>query len=130
MKGFCSEFGAQQKVQIDFGYSNIPDSIPQETSLCLFRILQEGLTNAVRHSGVGHFDARLSGLHGEVELTVRDSGKGFDPEAAESNRGLGLVSMLPEFRITSFAGGSPQPPRFADETRRSEPLMTTSQPFC
>src|SRR6185369_12181478 len=39
MKGFCSEFGAQQKVQIDFGYSDIPDSIPQETSLCLFRIL-------------------------------------------------------------------------------------------
>jgi PAS domain S-box-containing protein len=93
MRGFCAEFGAQQKVQIDFGYINIPDSIPRETSLCLFRILQEGLMNAVRHSGVHHFDARLRGLHGEVELTVRDSGKGFDPEAAESNQGLGLVSM-------------------------------------
>jgi len=90
-------------VQIAFTHSNVPDSLPQEISVCLFRILQEGLTNAVRHSGVRQFVAQLQGRDGEIELTIRDAGKGFDPEAAENNRGLGLVSMRER---VSLVGGT------------------------
>ena len=90
---FCREFAEQQKVEIDFTHEGMPRSVPQEISLCLFRILQEALQNAVKYSGVRHFTVRLEGTPAEVQLTISDRGAGFDPQSALSGRGLGLISM-------------------------------------
>src|SRR5262249_2920828 len=57
------------------------------------RILQESLSNAIKHSRAQRFEALLRGKSGEIELTVRDNGKGFDVEEAMKSKGLGLVSM-------------------------------------
>ena len=58
---FCREFSEQQKVEIDFTHEGMPSSVPKEISLCLFRILQEALQNAVKYSGVRHFTVKLEG---------------------------------------------------------------------
>jgi PAS domain S-box-containing protein len=92
-KGFCQEFSEQQKVKIDFTHADIPPAMPEEISLCLFRVLQEASQNAVKHSGVRHFEVELRGAPDGIHLNVRDSGVGFDPEALDNNRGLGLISM-------------------------------------
>ena len=93
MRGFCQEFGEQQKVEIDFQTHDLPSPVSPDISLCLFRVLQEALHNAAKHSGVRHFEVRLWGTSDEIHLTVRDSGAGFDREAAKKSRGLGLISM-------------------------------------
>ena len=93
MRSFCTEFGAQQKAEIDFAHSNVPSSLPHDISLCLFRIMQEALLNGVKHSGARRFEVNVQGLVKEIQLTVRDAGVGFDPELAGSIRGLGLISM-------------------------------------
>jgi PAS domain S-box-containing protein len=93
IKSFCHELSAQQEVKISFAHSGVPRSLPRDTSLCLFRVLQEALRNAVKHSRVRHFGVDLRGVEGAIQLTVRDSGVGFDVEAARNNCGLGLVSM-------------------------------------
>lgn len=93
MKSFCQEFSEQQRVKIDFTHSNVPSDLPQEVSLCLFRILQESLQNAAKHSGCRDFTAHVEGLPSQVQLTIRDSGVGFDVEQAIQKRGMGLVSM-------------------------------------
>jgi signal transduction histidine kinase len=67
--------------------------VPEEISLCLFRVLQEALQNAVKHSGAQRFEVELRGALDGIQLMVRDAGLGFDPEAVVNNRGLGLVSM-------------------------------------
>jgi PAS domain S-box-containing protein len=92
-KSFCQELAEQHKVEVDFTHADIPPSVPEEISLCLFRVMQEALHNAVKHSGVRHIEVELRGASDGIHLTVRDSGLGFDPEAAVSDRGLGLVSM-------------------------------------
>jgi len=93
MRGFCREFAKHQKVEVDFTHSNVPGSLPPDVALGLFRVLQEALRNAVKHSGVRKFEARLLGVRDGIQLTIRDSGKGFDPDATASGDGLGLVSM-------------------------------------
>jgi PAS domain S-box-containing protein len=93
MRGFCEEFGAQQKVEIDFKTHDLPRPLPPDLSLCLFRVLQEAIHNSAKHSGGRHFEVRLWGALDEVHLTVEDSGVGFDLEGARASRGIGLVSM-------------------------------------
>jgi signal transduction histidine kinase len=56
-------------------------------------VLQEALQNAVKHSGKRHFRVELHGNAEEIQLSVSDSGVGFDPVEAISSRGLGLISM-------------------------------------
>ena len=91
--GFCEELSDQQSVEIDFHSENISETLPIEISLCLFRVLQEALRNAIKHSGSRRFEVRLRGEADAVELTVKDSGSGFDPQQGVRGRGLGLTSM-------------------------------------
>src|SRR5271157_3100943 len=99
MRGFCQEFGQQQKLKIDFLADDLPSGLPPDISLCFFRVLQEALHNSTKHSGARHFEVRLSGTSGEIHLTVTDSSVGLDSDAAKTSRGLGLVSMEERLRI-------------------------------
>jgi PAS domain S-box-containing protein len=101
MKGFCKEFGGKQNVEVAFDSEGMPASVPQEISICLFRVMQEGLHNALKHSGVKLFDVELLGWPTEIRLTVRDLGKGFDTELAKDAPGLGLVSMQERVRLVN-----------------------------
>jgi signal transduction histidine kinase len=49
--------------------------------------------SAVKHSGTRNVEVRLLGIQDQVQLTIRDRGKGFDPEITMAVKGLGLVSM-------------------------------------
>src|SRR6201997_2289889 len=70
MRGFCQEFGEQQKVEIDFQAHDLPSMVSPDTSLCFYRVLQEALHNSAKHSGVGRFEVRLWGTSDEIHLTV------------------------------------------------------------
>jgi PAS domain S-box-containing protein len=91
--GFCRELSEQKNVIVDFACGGLPYKVPHDVSLCLFRVLQEALHNAVKYSEVTRFTVRLNGTLEEIHLTVRDSGVGFDTKAAIHGRGLGLISM-------------------------------------
>jgi PAS domain S-box-containing protein len=90
---FCREFSGQHKVQVEFNHSDIPRTVPNEIAICLFRVLQEALQNAVKHSGARHFHVELRGTSGEIWLIVSDPGVGFDWHGALDGQGLGLISM-------------------------------------
>jgi PAS domain S-box-containing protein len=99
MRGFCKEFGEQQRVEIDFNAYDLPSPLSSEISLCLFRVLQEAVHNSAKHSGVKHFEVRLWGTSEEIHLSVKDSGAGFYREAAKESRGLGLISMEERLKV-------------------------------
>lgn len=98
-RGLCREFGEQNKVEIRFSSVNVPRNLPKEISLSLFRVLQEALSNAFKHSGVKSFSVELRGIDGRVELDVSDSGHGFDRERSKEVSGLGLISMQERMQI-------------------------------
>lgn len=112
IRGFCTEFAKQHDVTIDFRDKNVPNHLPKDISLCLFRVAQEALQNAMKHSGTRRFSVDVRGTGDEVKLVVSDAGAGFDVEEAKRNRGLGLVSMQErihlvhgQFNVESSPGG-------------------------
>ena len=78
-KGFCAELSEQQKVKIDFRHDAVPRELPSELEVCLFRVLQEALRNAVKHSHVQQVKVELHAGSKDLHLMVRDSGVGFNP---------------------------------------------------
>jgi len=98
-KSFCRELSEQHQAEIDFRDMAMPRSVPKEISLCLFRVLQEALQNAMKYSGVRHIKVELRGTEGEIQLTVSDLGIGFDPQDAIHRRGLGLISMRERMQL-------------------------------
>ena len=100
-KSFCHELSEQRNVRIEFKHSDIPAAIPNEISLCLFRVLQEALQNAVKHSADQNFTVKAHGTKEGISLTVSDSGIGFDWQDAMNRRGLGLISMRERLRLVN-----------------------------
>jgi signal transduction histidine kinase len=100
MKSWCKQFGEKQGIQIDFVH-DVQSILPPEIGLCLFRVQQEALHNAAKHSGVKQIDVELREASAEVHLIVRDSGRGFDVEAVKQGRGLGLTSMRERVRLVN-----------------------------
>ncbi len=47
---FCREVSQQQSVEVDFSASDIPDGVPRDVAVCVFRVLQEGVYNAGKHA--------------------------------------------------------------------------------
>jgi PAS domain S-box-containing protein len=98
IKSWCKEFGERQRVRIDFS-KDVHSALPIQIGLSLFRVLQEALHNAMKHSGVKRIEVQLREDSGEIHLIIRDSGKGFDVEAALQGKGLGLTSMRERVRL-------------------------------
>jgi PAS domain S-box-containing protein len=93
IRSYCREFSQQHDVSVQFADENVPGFVPRDISLSLFRVTQEALQNALKHSGTRQFSVSLRGSANEILLEVDDRGKGFDMEGAKLDRGLGLVSM-------------------------------------
>jgi PAS domain S-box-containing protein len=128
MKSFCNELSAQQKVDISFAHSDVPQSLPPDISLCLFRVLQEALRNAVKYSGVRHVEANLQGVQGAILLTVRDSGVGFNVEEAMKDHGIGLISMRERVSLVRGAFSITSKPMAGTEINVRIPLTTEALP--
>jgi two-component system sensor histidine kinase DegS len=84
------------------------------------------LNNAVKHSGVRHFEAQLEGVSGELQLTVRDRGLGFDPEIAMYNEGIGLISMRERLSLVKGTMSIVSKPGGGTEITFRVPLFTSS----
>jgi PAS domain S-box-containing protein len=97
----CREFSTRQHLKIDFHSDNIPTELPKDTALVLFRVLQESLQNAAKHSGAARVQVSLSGRSHAIQLTVRDDGIGFNPEQALTGAGLGLTSMKERLKLVN-----------------------------
>src|SRR5437867_3161714 len=100
IRGWCMEFGERQRMEINFK-NDVSSALPLDIGLCLLRVLQEALHNAIKHSGVKRVEVQVVEHSNEVHLTVSDSGRGFDIEAARRGRGLGLTSMQERVRLVN-----------------------------
>ena len=96
---FCEEFTAQRGIQVVFTHKDVPPSVPPEISLCLFRIVQEGLRNVQKHSGAAHAQVSIETMNDTLHLSISDDGAGYDVKNGAGRQGLGLWSMRERVRL-------------------------------
>jgi two-component system sensor histidine kinase UhpB len=90
-RSLAESVGVQVRVETDA----LDGVLSPEAELALYRIVQEALSNVVRHSGAARASVRLSRAPGVVAATVEDDGRGFSVAnvLAGERRGLGLFGM-------------------------------------
>jgi len=100
LDGLQSEL-SRPDVTITFAHENVPPMLAPDLNLCLFRIVQEALQNALKYSKAHKVSVDLRGTSDAIALTIVDDGVGFDVDAVWG-KGLGLISMLE--RVEAIGG--------------------------
>jgi len=99
IKSECVNFSKREGISIKYEPINVPDVIPKDVSLCIYRIMQESLRNVAKHTDVTKAEVLLTGTDDSLYLYVKDHGTGFDPDSVHGKGGLGLASMEERVRL-------------------------------
>lgn len=97
----CTGLMQRTDIEVDCQIGDLPDRIPKPVELCLYRIAQESLWNAVKHSGATRISAKLAAEAGNVRLEIADNGRGLGTAARPPSKGLGLASIKERIRLVS-----------------------------
>jgi signal transduction histidine kinase len=93
LNNLCNELSESTKVKIDFVSFGISDHINTKIKTYVYRILQEALSNAIKHSGATEINVQLLGNNEQLNLVVQDNGKGFIVDNANKLKGNGLNNI-------------------------------------
>jgi signal transduction histidine kinase len=93
------EVSRRSAVEVEVQSENVPDNLPDEHKICIYRLVQEALNNAVRHSGAKNVKVTVERSGNKIVVRVSDDGRGFDPKRV---RGLGILGM--EERVKRLGG--------------------------
>ena len=96
MKLLCSELSKHGGIDIEYSSFGKFEHVPLKVRNYLFRIAQEGLNNAIKHSGAGKIHVQLTETSGYLILMLEDNGKGFEPGVHSGN---GLYNMKERARL-------------------------------
>jgi len=92
----CRQLARQHGLEIRLSAEGVPLLLPEDLTLCFYRVAQEALNNSVKYSNSPLIEVKL-GVHDHlIRMTIKDFGTGFNPSAAA--RGLGLATMRERLR--------------------------------
>jgi PAS domain S-box-containing protein len=115
----CAMFLRRHSITPSFIKDHVPDAIPDDIALCLYRVVQEGLRNIAVHSRATSCKIVLHMSGDAICLAVTDDGVGFDPLEIRNTPGLGLSSMRERVQLVE-----------GDFAIRSEPGKGTEITVC
>jgi signal transduction histidine kinase len=93
------EVSRRSQLEVEVHATDIPDDLPDDYKICIYRVVQEALNNAARHASAHHARVELKQGLRLIEVSISDDGSGFD---AERVRGMGLLGM--EERVRRLKG--------------------------
>jgi signal transduction histidine kinase len=93
------EVSRHSEIEVSVESESAPEDLPDEYKICIYRLVQEALNNAVRHSGARNAKVVVERLAKSVLVRVTDDGRGFDPGRL---RGMGILGM--EERVKRLGG--------------------------
>jgi signal transduction histidine kinase len=94
------DFTGRYSVKVDLNTQGDFDTLPDRHRTCVFRVVQEAMTNCIRHAHARAIQIVISALDGQLRVSVTDDGVGLDP--ARRRNGLGLMGI--EERVKELGG--------------------------
>ena len=91
LERLTQSFGEQTGIAVDIEAGTIAERLPLEVETAIYRIVQEALTNVVKHARAQRVSVLVTRGEGRIKAVIEDDGGGVDP--AESGDGIGLVGM-------------------------------------
>ena len=105
LEGYCKALAERMSIQIEYSGTAIPH-LPDMISICLYRAVQEGLTNVVKHAQAQHIWVRLRCGSRGIVLVIKDDGQGFNPTELRERMsaqavpwGVGLRGMQERYEL-------------------------------
>jgi signal transduction histidine kinase len=93
LDGHLKAFAERHQIAISFSADDLPERLPAEVEVALYRITQEALTNVARHAEASRVRVRLAAEAGELRLEVEDDGVGLPRDNGQTRSGTGLVGI-------------------------------------
>jgi len=109
------EVSRRSDIEVAVESDGVPDDLPDEYRICIYRLVQEALNNAVRHSGARNAKVTVGHSAKGIAVRIGDDGRGFDPRA----RGLGILGM--EERVKRLGG------TFTVESKPAQGVAVTAE---
>ncbi|MBI3828604.1 MAG: PAS domain S-box protein [Planctomycetes bacterium] len=108
VRSTCDEMSRRTGIEVAFECARLPKKLSHDLEMAIFRIVQEALANAEKHSGARHVLVKIGRTGQRFDLSVKDDGRGFEPRSVKvvrkgSEPGLGLEHMAERARL---AGGT------------------------
>jgi PAS domain S-box-containing protein len=118
----CEEISAREGIEAAFEQDAVPGDLPVNVASCLYRVAQEALHNVLKHAHANQVHLKLRGSSGGIQLSIRDTGAGFDLEEVSLRHGLGIVSMKERVRLVQGEFAIHSQPGRGTEVRILVPL--------
>lgn len=100
LRRLIDDFSANTGIESTYAYNDPITSLPGEVTICIFRVVQESLSNIARHARASHVDVELNCEEEEIALSIFDDGVGFEVKQSGAPVGhLGLLSMKERARL-------------------------------
>lgn len=99
LSSLCREIASRHGLAINYRDEGPQSELPNNTRLCIFRVAQDSIDNAVKHSGASSVDVLLKRSAKVVKLVVSDFGRGFDAGSDKTAPGLGFITMRERLRV-------------------------------
>lgn len=93
LRQYLDSIGGKYKLKVSFESGNFQERLPARIETELYRIVQEALTNVVRHAHASRIDVVLNVRDNKLIVMIEDDGNGFDPENVPDTGHLGLFGM-------------------------------------
>ena len=114
IQSYIARFGERTQIAVALETPPAETRLPRAIEVALYRVLQEALTNVVRHAQAGKVDVHLAVDAETATLAIRDDGRGFDASAflrdPPADHGMGVIGMRE--RVATYGG------KFVIESRR------------
>lgn len=95
------QFAKHTGIPVNVQMEGVPAALPESHRTCIYRIVQEALTNCARHAKAKTIDILIGGHGNGLSVSITDDGVGFDPLNVRG-RGLGLIGM--QERVMELGG--------------------------
>ncbi len=124
VRRLVDDFSARTGIKCTYVHKDPLAALPADVAICIYRVVQEGLSNAARHAGASQVEVEVICEDDAVTLSIRDNGVGFDAERSGKAGGhLGLLSMKERVRLVKGALDVESMPSRGTHIRVDVPLI-------